>query len=131
MRDDVEAHHRDEAENEVRERLMDHVIEANPFEVPESMVEDYMDRMLDAPDDVDPEELARAERAIEQLYQTRGYPFAQATAREVRTDRLDRELIERATEKSYFDVTDHEVLQIIEPNPALSGEPRRISDILQ
>lgn len=64
VRDDVEAHHRDEAENEVRERLMDHVIEANPFEVPESMVEDYMDRMLDAPDDVDPAELEQARQQV-------------------------------------------------------------------
>lgn len=44
--------------------------------------------------------------------------------------RLERELIERATEKSYFDVTDHEVLQLIEADPALTGEPRRIADIL-
>lgn len=64
VRDDVAAHHLDEAENEVRERLMDHVIEANPFEVPESMVEDYMDRMLDAPDDVDAAELEQARKQV-------------------------------------------------------------------
>jgi hypothetical protein len=45
--------------------------------------------------------------------------------------RLEKSLIEDATEKSYPDVTDHEVLQIIEENPALSGEPRRIRDILR
>jgi hypothetical protein len=44
--------------------------------------------------------------------------------------RLDRELIEEAIQKSYPDVTDHEVLQIVEENPALSGEPRRIQDII-
>ena len=44
--------------------------------------------------------------------------------------RLDRELIEEATEKTYWDVTDHEVLKIVEPDPELSGEPRRIGDIL-
>lgn len=44
--------------------------------------------------------------------------------------RLERELVEEATEKSYFDVTDHEVLKIVESDPALSGEPRRIGDIL-
>ena len=44
--------------------------------------------------------------------------------------RLERELIEAATEKSYFDVTDHEVLCLVEKDPALSGEPRRIADIL-
>ena len=45
--------------------------------------------------------------------------------------RLSKDLIEGATEKSYMDVTDHEVLKIVEKEPALSGEPRRIGDILQ
>lgn len=44
--------------------------------------------------------------------------------------RLDRELIEEATEKRYWDVTDHEVLNIVEPDPDVRGEPRRIGDIL-
>lgn len=43
--------------------------------------------------------------------------------------RLERALIEEATGKTYPDVTDHEVLQIVEPDPTLSGEPRRIADI--
>ena len=45
--------------------------------------------------------------------------------------RLEKELIEEATQKKYFDVTDHEVLKIIEENPNLSGEARRIEDILR
>lgn len=44
--------------------------------------------------------------------------------------RLERELIEEAVEKAYYDVTDHEVLQLVEDDPSLSGEPRRIGDIL-
>jgi hypothetical protein len=44
--------------------------------------------------------------------------------------RLEKELIEEATRKSYPDVTDHEVLKIVEKQPSLSGEPRRIGDIL-
>ena len=44
--------------------------------------------------------------------------------------RLERSLIEEATEKNYWDVTDHEVLQIVEPDPQLRGEPRRIGDII-
>ncbi|MFC6726176.1 DUF5800 family protein [Halobium palmae] len=44
--------------------------------------------------------------------------------------RLEKELIEEATQKSYPDVTDHEVLQLVEKQPVLSGEPRRIGDIL-
>jgi hypothetical protein len=44
--------------------------------------------------------------------------------------RLEKALIEEATEKDYPDVTDHEVLQLVEKAPALSGEPRRVKDIL-
>jgi hypothetical protein len=44
--------------------------------------------------------------------------------------RLDRDLIEDATQKSFPDVTDHEVLKIVEENPTLDSEPRRIADIL-
>ncbi|EMA52735.1 MULTISPECIES: DUF5800 family protein [Halococcus] len=43
--------------------------------------------------------------------------------------RLDRALVEDAVDKPYPEITDHEVLQIVEPDPALSGEPRRIDDI--
>ncbi|WP_136687695.1 DUF5800 family protein [Halorhabdus amylolytica] len=45
--------------------------------------------------------------------------------------RLEKALIEDAVEKSYPDVTDHEVLQLIDPEPALSGEPRRIAEIIE
>ena len=44
--------------------------------------------------------------------------------------RLEKSLIEDATEKDYPDVTDHEVLKLVEKDPALSGEPRRIADIV-
>jgi hypothetical protein len=45
--------------------------------------------------------------------------------------RLEKDLIEEATRKQYPDVTDHEVLKLVEKNPSLSGEPRRIADILK
>ena len=45
--------------------------------------------------------------------------------------RLEKSLIEEAVEKSYPDVTDHEVLKIVEDSPSLSGEPRRIADIIR
>ena len=45
--------------------------------------------------------------------------------------RLEKSLIEEATRKSYPDVTDHEVLKLVDPDPALSGEPRRIAEIIE
>jgi hypothetical protein len=44
--------------------------------------------------------------------------------------RLDRALIEEATQRPYESVTDHEVLKLVEKNPSLGGEPRRIGDII-
>ncbi|QLD86608.1 hypothetical protein HWV23_13015 [Natronomonas halophila] len=44
--------------------------------------------------------------------------------------RLEKDLIEEAVRKDYPDVTDHEVLQMVEDDPSLSGEPRRIKEIL-
>ncbi|MEF8974349.1 MAG: DUF5800 family protein [Haloarcula sp.] len=44
--------------------------------------------------------------------------------------RLEKALIEDAVQKPYPDVTDHEVLQMVEPDPALSGEPQRIAEIV-
>lgn len=44
--------------------------------------------------------------------------------------RLDKPLIEEATGKNYPEVTDHEVLKLVESDPALSGEPQRIADII-
>jgi FKBP-type peptidyl-prolyl cis-trans isomerase (trigger factor) len=39
---------------------MQQVLEANPFEVPPSLVEQYLDSLLQAPEDADPDELATA-----------------------------------------------------------------------
>ncbi|ACV11661.1 conserved hypothetical protein [Halorhabdus utahensis DSM 12940] len=44
--------------------------------------------------------------------------------------RLDKQMIEDAVGKSYPDVTDHEVLQLVDPEPSLSGEPQRIAEII-
>jgi len=44
--------------------------------------------------------------------------------------RLERDLVEDATQKDYFDVTDHEILRIVETDPQLSGEARQIGDVI-
>jgi hypothetical protein len=45
--------------------------------------------------------------------------------------RLEKALIEEAVGKQYPDVTDHEVLQMVAEDPSLTGEPRRIGDIVR
>jgi len=44
--------------------------------------------------------------------------------------RLEKSLLEEAIGKEYPEMTDHEVLKIVEENPPLSGEPQRVGDIL-
>lgn len=44
--------------------------------------------------------------------------------------RLEADLVASALQTDYRDATDHDVLQLVEPNPTLNGEPRRIGDIL-
>lgn len=45
--------------------------------------------------------------------------------------RMDRQLIEEATEKPYWEVTDHEVLRMVDPDPHIDGEPRQIGDLVE
>jgi trigger factor len=60
VRADLEAEASRESDREVRRRLMQQVLEANPVEVPPSLVEQYLDGLLQVPEDSDPEEVAQA-----------------------------------------------------------------------
>ncbi|MDY6779758.1 MAG: DUF5800 family protein [Halobacteria archaeon] len=44
--------------------------------------------------------------------------------------RMRRRVVERAADKEYLDVTDHEVLRMIDREHETSGPARRIGDIL-
>jgi trigger factor len=59
VRSDLEAEAERESEREVRRQLIQQVLEANPFDVPPSLVEQYLDSLLQAPKDADPDELAQ------------------------------------------------------------------------
>ncbi|MEE9208387.1 MAG: trigger factor [Gemmatimonadota bacterium] len=84
VRSDLQRHHDREAEQTVREQLVQALIDANPFEPPRSMVEQYLTAVLQAPEDADPEELGKARDAL--------LPHAE---REVRRQLLFERLIER------------------------------------
>jgi trigger factor len=60
VRADLESEAARESDREVRRQLMQQVLEANAFEVPGSLVDQYLDSLLQAPEDADPEELAQA-----------------------------------------------------------------------
>lgn len=46
IREDLRRHREEESEQQVRDEILDSIIEANPFEVPNSLVEGYLDRIL-------------------------------------------------------------------------------------
>ncbi len=60
VREDLAAEAAREADREVRRQLMQQVLEANPFDVPPSLVEQYLDSLLQAPEDADPGTVTQA-----------------------------------------------------------------------
>lgn len=64
IRDDLRRHAEREAEETVRRSLVESIVDANPFEVPPAMVERYLDRVIEAPEDADPAQLEEARRQV-------------------------------------------------------------------
>ena len=57
---DLAAEAERESDREVRRQLVGQILEANPFEVPPSLVDQYLDGILQAPEDADAGEVAQA-----------------------------------------------------------------------
>lgn len=60
VREDLESEAARESDREVRRQLMQEVLAANPFEAPPSLVDQYLDNILQAPEGADPAEVAQA-----------------------------------------------------------------------
>jgi trigger factor len=60
VREDLAAEAQRESDRDVRRQLMQQVLEANAFEVPPSLVEQYLDSLLQAPEGTEPAELEQA-----------------------------------------------------------------------
>ena len=75
VREDLDKEAGEEVENVVRGRLLDMLLDANPFEVPASMVDRYADEVIGDQPNVDPERLeeirasirVEAERAVKRI----------------------------------------------------------------
>ena len=64
IRADLEKEAEQQAESVVRGKLLDVILEANPFTVPVSMVDRYVESMLGNPEGVSPEKLVEAREQI-------------------------------------------------------------------
>ncbi len=53
-----------DAETEVRRQLVEQIIDANPFEVPDGMVAQYLERLLPAREGSNPERVAEARQGM-------------------------------------------------------------------
>jgi trigger factor len=64
IREDLEAEAAQQAEGAVRRQIMDQLLEANPFQVPETMVERYLENVLGDTEGADPEQVEQARAQI-------------------------------------------------------------------
>ncbi len=62
VRDDLKAEADRETDQEVRRQLIKNVLEANPFDPPPSLVDQYLENLMQAPEDADPGEVANAKQ---------------------------------------------------------------------
>ena len=94
IREDLTKEAADQAEGAVRTQLLNAIIEANPFEVPASMVGRYLDSVLGNAEGADPERLAEA--------RTQLAPEAQRAVQRIL-------VIERVAEQHQLAATDDEL----------------------
>ncbi len=64
IREDLEKEAENQAESVVRGQIVDGLLEANPFQVPRSMVERYMSSVLGDTSKLDPETLTRTQESL-------------------------------------------------------------------
>jgi trigger factor len=60
IREDLQEEAERESDREVRRQLVHQVLEANPFDAPPSLVNQYLDSLMQTPPDADPQEMAGA-----------------------------------------------------------------------
>jgi trigger factor len=108
VREDLEKEAREQAEATVRGRLLDFLLEANPFEVPSTMVDRYLDSVLGDGEGADPERLEQA--------RTRFRPEADRAVKRIL-------LIERIAATQSLQATDDEIDARIEEIAARNDSP--------
>lgn len=108
LEEDLRRHKEEEATRTVRDRLLDSVVEANPFEVPSSLVERYLDRVIDTPPDADSERLREARRSL-----------VPAAERQVKRQLV----LDRIIEDEGLEATDQELEDRLREAAERRGEP--------
>lgn len=113
VRDDLRRHEEEEADRAVRERLLDSLLDANPFEVPRGLVSRYLDRVIDAPEDADPDKVEEARRSVRP-----------AVERQIKRDLILDRLIEVEGFEATPEEMDARLAEIAEQNDLSQAEVR-------
>jgi len=108
VRTDLEREAEQDAENEVRRQLVERVLEANTFEVPDAMVDQYLERLLPAREGANAERVAEARQGMR--------PAAEQAIKRML-------LIERVAELEGLQTTPSEVEARLEELAARYGQP--------
>lgn len=114
VREDLERHHRDESEARLRGDLVQALVDANPFSLPSTLVERYLDEMIQAPPGADPEKVREARSELA--------PMAELRIKEQMV--LDR-LIEREGLQASLEEVDAEIRRIAARQGLKAPELRR------
>ena len=117
VRSDLQREAEDQAEGVVRGKLLDSILEANPFTVPVSMVNRYVESLLGNPEDVPPE---KWQEAAEQIT-----PQAEMAVKRIL-------LIDRVSDSEGLQATEEELDSRIEEIAEKAGEnPAKVYANLQ
>lgn len=106
--EDLTGEAENQAESEVRARLLDFVVEANPFEVPRTMVDRYVDSVMGRREGMDEEVLAQVREQMR--------PQAERAVRRIL-------VVERLGETQSLQATEDEIDERIERIAERSGAP--------
>jgi trigger factor len=107
VREDLQKEAESEAERALRQDLISQIVEANPFDVPDSMVNQYLDQMIRPRKGEDPARMEEFKQAA--------YPGAQQALRRML-------VIDRVAELESLHATPHEVEQKLEEIAARVGK---------
>ncbi len=108
VEEDLRRYKEQEADAQVDQQLIEQVIEANPFEVPDSMVERYVDALVGRPEDADP---GVVERAREEARPTAEWGIKKTL------------IVQRVAEEEGFEAGRDEVEERIERIARRAGRP--------
>jgi trigger factor len=106
VREDLEREAQQQAEAGLRSRLLDQVVDANPFDVPGSMVSRYVDSVLGETKGADPERLAQVKEQLR--------PEAEGAVRRAL-------ILERVAEQQQLRATEAELDERVEQMAARTG----------